>query len=318
MKRKIVLPIFITLFIATITLAVLNWNVSVIVNVEPTSCFDSDNGANYAIKGNASALVIVPNYFPQNTNTSLPVSAEDHCEGDVLIEVVCGSNFGYNGLGGLLSLNCSDLNTANETYSCQLGACVSSSSLPQINSTNLTLYDDFSSGSLNLNKWSESTNFQVNLFTDEHFVNATEGAYHIKQNIQQDTETNLVPNRQFVAGDLFSYDLIYLGGSGNHFSQPLINGNYPPTQIEPCLASGGCGPVGYWNGVPDLDAQIGVYHVTYEFSQSQVKMTTIRPDNLTIINTFTGNSAPFTLTINTHTGHNGLMHFDIDNVFTNY
>ncbi len=42
-------------------------------------------------------------------------------------------------------------------------------------------------------------------------------------------------------------------------------------------------------------------------------MTAIRPDNVTVINTFTGNSEPYTLAINTHTGHNGLMHFDIDN-----
>ena len=68
------------------------------------------------------------------------------------------------------------------------------------------------------------------------------------------------------------------------------------------------------NGVPDLEAQIGIYKITYEFSSNKVKMIAIRPDNVTIINTFTGNSAPYNLTINTHTGHNGLMNFDFDNV----
>jgi hypothetical protein len=42
-------------------------------------------------------------------------------------------------------------------------------------------------------------------------------------------------------------------------------------------------------------------------------MIAVRPDNVTIINTFTGNSEPYTLAINTHTGHNGLIHFDFDN-----
>src|SRR3989344_4010775 len=90
-----------------------------------------------------------------------------------------------------------------------------------------------------------------------------------------------------------------------------------PLNTNKCLASGGCGPIGYWNGVPDLGAQIGTYRINFDFFQNQVRMTAIRPDNITIINTFTGNSAPYTLDINTHTGHNGLMHFDYDNFFYN-
>ncbi len=175
------------------------------------------------------------------------------------------------------------------------------------------LYDDFSSGALNSSKWEEST-FHGDPFTDEHFVNVTEEVYRIAQNSPGDAETNLAPKRHFIAGESFSYDIIYNGGSGNHFSQPLINGNYPPSQIESCLAPGGCGPIGFWNGVPDLQAQIGVYKINFSFSPNEVKMIAIRPDNVTIINTFTGNSEPYNITINTHTGHNGLMHFDYDNV----
>ncbi len=174
------------------------------------------------------------------------------------------------------------------------------------------LYDDFSSGVLDTNKWIEDNLFHGTPFTDEHWVNASE-EYHIQQNIQGDRETNLAPNRQFISGENFSYEVLYNGGSGNHFSQPLINGNYPPTQVEICSAPGGCGPIGFWNGVPDLEAQIGIYNITYEFFSNQVKMTSTRPDGVVVINTFTGNSEPYTLTINTHTGNNGLMHFDYDN-----
>lgn len=180
-------------------------------------------------------------------------------------------------------------------------------------SSNCQVYDDFSSGVLNESKWKESL-FHGRPFNDEHFVNLSEGIYHVAQISVRDAETNLAPKRQFISGESFSYEVIYNGGSGNHFSQPLINGNYPPTQIESCLAEGGCGAIGFWNGVPDLGAQIGTYKITYNFSLNEVKMTSIRPDNLTVINTFTGNSEPYNLTINTHTGHNGLMHFDYDNV----
>ena|SRR3989344_4145796 len=180
-------------------------------------------------------------------------------------------------------------------------------------SLNCQVYDKFSSGSLNTSKWLETT-FHGDPFTDEHFVNPLEKAYHIKQNITRDAETNLGPRRQFVAGETFSYKVKYMGGSGNHASQPLINGNYPPTQIEPCnYQTAGCGVIGYWNAAPDLGAQIGTYKIKFKFFPDKVKMTAIRPDGIKIINTFTGNSQPYNLTINTHTGHNGLMHFDYDN-----
>lgn len=186
-------------------------------------------------------------------------------------------------------------------------------------------YDDFSSGTLDKTKWIEST-FHGDPFNNQHYINATDGIYHIIQTSAGDAETNLAPNITFESsafnvdnyepkftGDSFSYNLIYYNGSGNHFSQPLINGNYPPSQIESCTASGGCGPVGYWNGVPDLGAQIGTYKINFEFNDSRQKMTTIRPDNVTIINTFTGNGNTVSLTINTHTGNNGLMHFGLSN-----
>ena len=169
-------------------------------------------------------------------------------------------------------------------------------------------YDDFSSENLDLNKWNEYSNIG---FTDEHLVE--NNIYHISQNTEGDRETNLEPKRQFVNGESFSYELIYNSGSGNHASQPLINGNYPPSQIEVCSASGGCGVIGFWNSIPDLEAQNGTYEITFEFFSNQVKMKTIRPDDVEIINTFTGNSEPYNLTINTHTGHNGLLDFDYDN-----
>lgn len=172
------------------------------------------------------------------------------------------------------------------------------------------VYDYFSSGSLNLSKWYEYSNIN---FSEEHFVDQIGEVYHVQQNIIGSSETNLQLKMQFNTGDVLSYDAIYVSGVGNRASQPLINGNYPPTQIEPCLASAGCGVIGFWNGVPDLQAQPGIYNIKFEFFHNQVKMTTIRPDNVTIINTFTGNSEPYNLTINTHTGHNGTMHFDYDN-----
>jgi len=171
-------------------------------------------------------------------------------------------------------------------------------------------YDDFSNPNLNLERWKEYSNIG---FSDEHFVEPVEEVYHVKQNVAMDTETNFQPRKKFISGDAFFYEVRYYPGVGNHFSQPLINGNYPPSQLEDCTSPGGCGPIGYWNGEPDLGAREGVYRINFEFFTDEVKMTAIRPDGVTIVNTFTGNSEPYEFAINTHTGHNGLMHFDFDN-----
>src|SRR3989338_11401564 len=177
------------------------------------------------------------------------------------------------------------------------------------------LYDDFSSGVLDADKWVEST-WHNRPFTDEHYVNQSEGRYHVVQNFPRDAETNLVVNRVFYPGESLRYEIIYNGGSGNHQSQPLINGNYPPSQENQCFyLTAGCGPIGYWNALPDLGNQIGTYKITQEFLVGKVIMTAIRPDNVVVQNNFTGVSAPYTFTLNTHTGHDGIMHFDLDNFY---
>ena len=67
--------------------------------------------------------------------------------------------------------------------------------------------------------------------------------------------------------------------------------------------------------MPDLGNQIGTYKITQEFLVGKVIMTAIRPDNVVVQNNFTGVSAPYTFTLNTHTGHDGIMHFDLDNFY---
>ncbi|MDO8460083.1 MAG: hypothetical protein Q7S74_03170 [Nanoarchaeota archaeon] len=261
--------------------------------ITPPSCYDKDEGISGASLFNRTTV-----YGVDANNIGYKFS--DYCMSATSI-----NESGCNSISQYISLQTS----CPSNYTCNNGACMP---------LGLTgLYDDFSSGFLDSTKWIEST-FHGDPFTDEHFVNISEEAYHIEQNIEGDRETNLEPTRLFNAGDSFYYEVVYKGGSGNHQSQPLINGNYPPSQIESCnYPIAGCGAIGYMNDFPDLGAQIGTYRINFEFFHNQVKMTTIRPDNVNIINTFTGNSEPYKLTINTHTGHNGLMHFDLDNFYIN-
>lgn len=288
MNKKIIIPIFAIIILAGVAFAAWNWNVSVIVNVSPGSCTDSDGGADYTVKGNASALVVVPNYYPPNTNTTLPVNAEDTCQGDILFEVVCGSSYGnaYSGLGGILSLNCSDLNTNNENYMCQAGACVNlNATLPPVNNTlptGWTLYDDFSSGSLNNQLWSEAQDPEGQQFMGIHFVNLTSNNYEVENIGTQDQRIVLnLDNHTFVAGEKLEFDLNYISGSGNRAMVFFINGAPGDRLVATIGCSGPCsgGSIGT-NGGAFLGTgnMLGTYHIKFEFKTNGINFTAIKPD----------------------------------------
>lgn len=118
-SKKLFLLFIIPLFFVAVTIGVANWNIVLVTEVVPNSCFDSD-GDDWGVKGNTSALIVVSNYWPLGTNSTIPVTIEDKCEGDILMEGACGSTYGYHSLGGILGIDCKSLGN----YSCFNGACV--------------------------------------------------------------------------------------------------------------------------------------------------------------------------------------------------
>ncbi len=206
------------------------------------------------------------------------------------------------------------MNLANKTA--LLTLLITLSIIPLVLSApiNCRVYDDFSSGALNTQKWTESI-FNAPVHADEHLVNPQEQAYHVKQNTEGDTGTVLTPTRQFKAGESLRYQITYHGGSGNNMYQPLINGNYPPALNGTCnFPTAGCGPIGYWNALPDVGNQTGTYKISYKFFSNHILMTTIRPDGTSISHDYISVTSPYSIGLNIHTGHNGLLHFDVDNV----
>jgi len=176
------------------------------------------------------------------------------------------------------------------------------------------MYDNFNSGELDLNKWFERT-WHDRPFTDEHYVDSTEGRYHVAQHNRWDAETNLGFTREFNPGDLLFYEVYYNSGDGNHMTQPLVNGNYPPESEEECPnRNAGCGTIGYWNGEPHLGTQIGKYKVKFEFLDDKIRARFTRPDGTSEIYNWIGFSDPYVIEFNTHTGHNGILHMDYDNI----
>ena len=175
--------------------------------------------------------------------------------------------------------------------------------------------DNFSSGSLDTTKWTESQ-FQGNPYPNTNAIDNARGTYRVIQNTVGDREVVLTPKHNFVVGDTISYSITYNSGSGNNLYQILLNGNYPMGEIFPNpTPNPGSGTIGYWNGIPDTGNQYGAYTITLSFFSDYIKQQTITPSGTTFVHTLLNRTEyPYTLGLNIHTGHNGLMDFEVDNV----
>ena len=178
-----------------------------------------------------------------------------------------------------------------------------------VNEDYCEVYDDFSSGVLNEEKWEE---FSATDFPDEHFVeNET---YHVAQYFQRHREVQLIPKIEFYPGDEFEYNLIYNSGSGNQLSSIAPLGDDSSAIIENCpTPSPGCGGIGHINGDTAIGTQKGNYLVRYQFFDNYIILNFTRPDNTRIQFKMSNVNAPYKMSIWNVAGHNGLVHFDFDN-----
>ncbi len=113
------------MIIGFVGLAVAGWGFYIQpVSIMPGSCYESDSGIDWATQGTASAwLTGIVN--STTSNGTQFVSFTDSCQGNTLLEGVCGAQYGYSNLAGILNLSCSELGN----YICLNGACVSNATL---------------------------------------------------------------------------------------------------------------------------------------------------------------------------------------------
>ncbi len=134
------------------------------------------------------------------------------------------------------------------------------------------LYDDFSSGNLNANKWSEHQDPEGQPFMGEHFVDTVLLNYHT-QNIgthDQRVVLNLI-SHTFLPGDKLTYKVNNVAGSGTRGAFIYVNG----------------GPANRIGGLPpgcdlnvDLD-KVGTHRLELNFHTSGINVTLLAPDNST-------------------------------------
>ena len=116
MSKKMIVPLMV---IGFVVIAAATWQIVVYAPIVPGSCYEADSGLDWGTQSVTSALLTgITN--STTINGTQYVSFTDTCQGNNLIEGVCGSSYGYPALAGILNLSCSELGN----YSCLNGACV--------------------------------------------------------------------------------------------------------------------------------------------------------------------------------------------------
>ncbi len=180
---------------------------------------------------------------------------------------------------------------------------------------NIKYYDDFSGNTLDLSKWTESefnTGVTVS-FSEEHYVDKEEKAYHIQQFTPTggDKGVMLTSTKVFNAGETIEYNLNYVSGSGNHMAEIWLNGK----RIDGCpncWNQGLMAEIGYWNGDVPAGSSTGIYHVKLSFLESNVNLAIARPDGSIYGGSLTGIPYPITFAVAVQSGHDGAFHYDYD------
>jgi hypothetical protein len=187
----------------------------------------------------------------------------------------------------------------------------SQSCIPEARNISLILYDDFSGSSLETSKWTEATDSAG--YTTEHYLDTTEGKFHIVQSVEKDAEHKFKMTRKMNPGDTLQFDLYYTSGIGNRIFRTFFSG----AGIQTLIGCSNCGAIGFWNTEGSIGNQFGFYLIKYEFYENQIKATAVRPDksvwNATI-NT-TSVTKPYGIVLATGTGNNGLIDIYYDNFY---
>lgn len=163
------------------------------------------------------------------------------------------------------------------------------------------VYDDFSSGILDIDKWEVRQDVEGQPLMDEYGVLNESGnfVFHTKQNTIADRRVYLVPKRKFTTGDVLEYDFNIISKEGNSGQMTLLTGNqYIRVGI-----------------MGDIHKELGNWHIKIEFQENNFYLERTKPSGEVLIDNLALTLADgvYELYVGTHTGHNGRAHIDFDN-----
>lgn len=184
---------------------------------------------------------------------------------------------------------------------------------------NASLYDDFSTGSLNTSKWAERQYPEGQSFPDNHGVSS--GNYLVSQTNPADKRIELISTRKANTGEVVSFDFNYVSGSGNNIATLVLDNitldlrmGGDGYQVPPQFYSAGSGAIGFWNGEKEWGNQLGQYHMDIQFNSGTADISLLRPDNSTINYTTTGITPQTEWGFAVINGDNGYSTWTLDNV----
>lgn len=159
------------------------------------------------------------------------------------------------------------------------------------------MYDDFSSGSLDLNKWNVKQDYQGQPFTLEYGLDNITERFHIGQDISEDRRTYLVPQYNFNYGDILKWDMDYASGSGNRLGSYLLIQKNDGSFHRDIFG------IGYWN---QNYGGFGEYKIKLKFLYPNLSIYV----NNTFHKNYTLNLPPNELYIGSAFGGTGHFYYD--------
>ncbi len=163
-------------------------------------------------------------------------------------------------------------------------------------------YDDFSSGSLDTNKWEIRQDVEGQPFMDEYGVlNESGFVFHTQQNIIEDRRVYLFPKRTFTTGDTLNYDVNLISREGTYANMVLLTGGQ---YIR----------IGMRGTSAGFD-ELGVAHMQLEFQENNLHILRETPSGSVLVDdlTLTNSNGTYEFYIGSFSGSNGAVHMDYDN-----
>lgn len=166
------------------------------------------------------------------------------------------------------------------------------------------VYDNFSSGTLDEDKWEIRQDVEGQPFMDEYWVDSALENFHTQENIIGDKRVYLFPKHNFTTGDILEYDANLISKENNYMQMVLL------TRDQYIRV----GIFGYINGVQGYD-ELGASHIKIEFQENNFHLERKSPSNVTLIDNLLliNVNGTYELYVGSVSGNNGKVHIDYDN-----
>lgn len=169
------------------------------------------------------------------------------------------------------------------------------------------LYDDFSSGQLNMSKWEIRQDVEGQPMMDKYKVSFERGnfVFHTEQIRIGDRRVYLFPKINFTTGDSIEYDNNLVSREGNHAQMVLLTGDQY-IRI----------------GMRGTDAgfdELGWAHMKLTFLPNLLVVERWTPSGQRLYDELhlSRENGTYQLYIGSYSGHNGRVHMDYDNFWLN-